>query len=268
MNVMPSPVDNQKPRRGQLADLSALADGTLEPGRRTAVEASIAASPELTALYEQERRAVRALHRARQTDRAPAALRARIDAQRPRASSRARRRVTYAGGLAAALAVIVLALVLVLPSGTPGAPSLGQAAALAGLGPAAPAPAPDSKTPSLKLERNVGNLYFPNWAKRFGWRAVGQRVDRINGRLAVTVYYKWRRAIVAYTIVAAPALDQPSARVTRVNGTDLRTLRLGGRLVVTWHRAGHTCVLSGVSVPARDLQHLAAWKAPGLVRSS
>jgi anti-sigma factor RsiW len=265
---MATPADNPQPRRGEFADLSALADGTLEPARRTAVQARIAASTELTALYEQERRAVSALHQARQTDRAPAALRARIDAQRPRGTSRARRRVSYGGGLAAALAVIVLALVLVLPSGTPGAPSLGQAAALAGLGAAAPAPAPDSGAPSVTLERNVGSLYFPNWAKRFGWRAIGQRVDHINGRLAVTVYYKWHRAIVAYTIVAAPALDQPSARVTRVNGTELRTLRLGGRLVVTWRRAGHTCVLSGVSVPARDLQHLAAWKAPGLVRST
>jgi len=265
---MDLPAETPKPRRGEHAELSALADGTLDPDRRTAVEARIAASPELTALYEQERRAVRVLHRARQTDRAPAALRARIEAQRPRASSRARRRVGYGGGLAAALAVIVLALVLVLPSGTPGAPSLGQAAALAGLGAAAPAPAPDSEAPAVKLERNVGNLYFPNWARRFGWHAVGQRVDHINGRVAVTVYYKWRRAIVAYTIVAAPALDQPSARVTRVNGTDLRTLRLGGRLVVTWRRAGHTCVLSGVSVSASDLQHLAAWKAPGLVSST
>jgi anti-sigma factor RsiW len=265
---MASPADNPRPRRRQLAELSALADGTLEPARRTEAKARIAASPELTALYEQERRAVRALHQARQTDRAPAALRARIEALRPRARSRVSRRVSYGGGLAAALAAVLLALVLVLPSGSPEAPSLGQAAALAGLGAAAPAPAPDSGAPSVKLERNVGNLYFPNWASRFGWRAVGQRVDHINGRLAVTVYYKWRQALLAYTIVAKPALGQPGARVTRVKGTDLQTLRVGGRLVVTWRRAGHTCVLSAVSVPESELQHLAAWEVPGLVLGS
>jgi anti-sigma factor RsiW len=262
------PADNPQPRRRELADLSALADGTLEPSRRNEVEARVAASPELTALYERERRIVKALHQARQTDRAPARLRARIEAQRPRARARARRRVSYAGGLAAALAAILLALVLVLPSGTPGAPSLGQAAALAGRGAAAAAPQADSGAPSVKLEQNVGHVYFPNWAARFGWRAVGQRVDHINGRLAVTVYYKRHHAILAYTIVAAPALQQPGARIIRVNGTDLQTLRVRGRLVVTWRRAGHTCVLSAVSVPVSDLQHLAAWKAPGLVGGS
>jgi anti-sigma factor RsiW len=265
---MALPADNPQPRRRELADLSALADGTLEPSRRRVVEARIAASPELTALYERERRMVTALHDARQTDRAPARLRARIEAQQPRARSRARRRVGYAGGLAAALAAILLALVLVLPSGTPGAPSLGQAAALARRGAAAAPPQADSGAPSVKLEENVGDVYFPNWAARFGWRAVGQRVDHINGRLAVTVYYKRHQTILAYTIIAAPVLQAPGAPVMRLNGTDLQTLRVGGRLVVTWRRAGHTCVLSAVSVPASDLQHLAAWKAPGLVRGS
>ncbi len=262
---MALPADSPQQRR---ADLSALADGTLDPSRRAEVEARIAASPELTALYERERRVVRALHQARQTDRAPAGLRARIEAQRPRARSRARRRVGYAGGLAGALAAILLALVLILPSGTPGAPSLGQAAALAVRGAASPPPQADSGAPSVKLEEQVGNVYFPNWGAKFGWHAVGRRVDHINGRLAVTVYYKRGQATLAYTIVAAPALQQPAAKVTRLHGTDLRTLRVGGRLVVTWRRAGHTCVLSTVSVPASKLQHLAAWKAPDLVGQS
>ena len=49
---MGSPVDDSK-----LAELSALADGTLEPARRAEVKAQIAASPERHALYERERRA-------------------------------------------------------------------------------------------------------------------------------------------------------------------------------------------------------------------
>jgi hypothetical protein len=46
-----------------------------------------------------------------------------------------------------------------------------------------------------------------------------------------------------------------------LNGVELRTLKLGGRVVVTWRRAGHTCVLSGASVPPGELQQLAAWQA-------
>jgi anti-sigma factor RsiW len=265
---MADPADKPELSHRQLAELSALADGTLDVARRSEVQARIAASPELSALYERERRVVQALHHARETDRAPAALRARIEAQRPRAASPRRRRLGYAGALAVSLAVLALALVLVLPTGTPGAPSLGQAAALASRGTASAPPAPDDSAPSVKLERNVGQVYFPNWATRFGWRAVGQRVDHINGRLAVTVYYQRHQALVAYTIVAAPALDQPAGQVSRVNDTALVTLRLGGRMVVTWRRDGHTCVLSGLGVPASDLQHLAAWRAPALERAA
>ncbi|MBV9837195.1 MAG: hypothetical protein JO156_03685 [Solirubrobacterales bacterium] len=261
---MPANHENPDIPTRELAELSALADGTLDPDRRPQVEARIAASPELTALLERERRAVQALHQARAEVRAPAGLRSRIEAQRPSRRVLQRRRFGYAGSLAGALAAAVLALVLVLPGGTPGAPSVGQAASLATLGPSAPPPAPDPGAPRVKLGRNVEDVYFPNWAQRFGWRPVGERTDRLRGRLAVTIYYDWRSAQIAYTIVAAPALTQPAAPVTNLSGTELRTLGLGGRLVVTWRRAGHTCVLSGASVPASELQRLAAWKAPGL----
>src|ERR1700751_4899847 len=117
---MASPTEHDKPTTTELADLSALADGTLDPARRAAVEAHIAASPELSALYARERRVVAVLHQARETERAPASLRARIEASRPAQRTLARRRIGYAAGLAGALAAIALALVLVLPSGAPG----------------------------------------------------------------------------------------------------------------------------------------------------
>jgi anti-sigma factor RsiW len=252
----------------ELSELSALADGSLAPGRRDAVIARVEASPELTALYERERRAV-ALLRTTHTDRAPAALRERIERQRAghRRARRvpiASRRIAYGGALAGALAAIVLALVLILPAGTPGAPSVSEAAALATRGAVAPAPVPDTSAPSVKLGQSVGSVYFPDWTSSFGWRATGQRSDHINGRLADTVYYRWHGKTLAYTIVAAPALASPSARTTRLNGTELRTLRLGGRLVVTWRRDNHTCVLSSsAGIPASVLQKLAAWTAPG-----
>jgi anti-sigma factor RsiW len=265
---MGSTADNETGRpsmgRRELAELSALADGTLPAARRPEVEARIAASGELQALYENERR-ITELLRAGRAVRAPASLRSRIEADRARLA-KPRRRLVYGGGLAGALAAVVLAVVLVSPAGTPGAPSVSQAAALASRGASAPAPKPDPRTPG-KLERNVEEIYFPDWASSFHWRAVGQRVDHIEGRLARTVYYDWKGKRIAYTIVAAPPLRQPSGQVRQLNGTELRTLTVEGRLVVTWRRAGHSCVLSGAGVPAESLQRLAAWTAPGLEKS-
>jgi hypothetical protein len=245
----------------QLAELSALADGSLAADRRAAVREQIAASPELSELYERERQVVEMLHEARASARAPASLRSAIAASRPPARVRAQRRIVFGGAFAGALAVVALALVLVLPAGTPGAPSISDAAALAVRGIAAPAPVPDPTAPDAKLGDKLGDIYFPNWKRSFGWRAVGQRSDHIGGRLALTVYYGGHGHRVAYTIVDAPALAQPAATLTRLHGGEYRTLMVGGRLVVTWQRENHTCVLSGHGVPASVLRRLAAWKA-------
>jgi Putative zinc-finger len=259
---MASGTERSEPTTTELADLSALADGTLDPARRAGVEAHISASPELSALYERERRVVSALHQARESVRAPAALRARIDASRPGKRTVARRRVAYAGAVAGALAAVALAVVLALPSGTPGSPSVSDAAALAVRGPVQAAPVPDPTNPGARLRQNVGDVYFPNWTKSFHWRAAGARTDKLDGRKAVTVYYDWKGERVAYTIVGAPALAQPAAHQTWLNGTELRTLTDDGRLVVTWRRDGSTCVLSARGVKAAELQKLAAWKVP------
>lgn len=257
--------EESKLNREQLAELSALADGTLDPERRPQVEAAIAASPELQALYERERRMVEIVHHTAVTDRAPATLRARIDAARPSRRQLARRRTAYGGALAGALAAGALALALALPAGTPGSPSVSQAAALAMRGPSLPAPALDPRVPHVKLAQSVDEVYFPNLSLSLGWSAIGQRSDRLGGRAARTVYYQADGRRIAYTIVGLPALTQPSARVANVNGVELRTLVVGGRTVVTWRRAGHTCVLSGKGVTASALEQLASWKASGLV---
>ncbi len=244
-----------------MADVSALADGTLDPARRDEVHAWIASSPDLTARYERERRVAEFLAAAR-TERAPASLRARIEASRPSARVQTRRRVVFGGSLVGALAVIALALALILPAGTPGAPSVSQAAALGQLGPLGPAPGPAPGDPGVQLGKSLGDLYFPDWAHSFGSRPIGQRTDTINGREAVTVYYEWHHLRIAYTIVAAPALPVPPAKMSVLHGTALRTLKIDGRLVVTWERDNHTCVLSGAGVPISKLQKLAAWRAP------
>ncbi len=259
---MGSRAEHTQPTTAELAELSALADGTLDPARHAEVEARIQASPELTALYERERQVVDALHQARATERAPARLRARIDASRPSRGTAARRRFAYAGATAGALAAIVLALVLALPSGTPGGPSVSDAAALAARGPTQAAPVPDPANPAARLHQRLGDVYFPNWTTRFGWKAVGARFDNLGGHPTVTVYYRLRDVTIAYTIVDSPPLGQPSAKAINWGGTALRTVEVNGRLVVTWRRAGDTCVLSGTGVTAAELQKLAAWKVP------
>jgi hypothetical protein len=192
---------------------------------------------------------------ARARDRAPASLRARIE--RERAAARpVRRRGLFAVGLAGALAAAALALALVLPAGTPGAPSVSDAAAL-GFRPALePAPAIErTPTGGTRLAAQVGPIFFPNYD---GWRAVGMRRDRLGGRSAVTVYYQRGAVLVAYTIVGAPALAEPHAPVVKAGWLTVRRQHLSGREVVTWREAGDTCVLSSRQLDAVALARLAA----------
>lgn len=249
--------------RAQLADLSALADGTVDPRRRHAVEAWIARSPEARRVYDRERRAVELLHSAR-VERAPSGLRARVNAQRARQKPSRSRRVWLEGGIAGTVGAVALLAAFALIGGTSASPSVAQAAQLALRGPSLAAPAPDPTAPRTKLAPRLQDVYFPNWSTTLRWRPIGQRQDRLAGRPALTVYYQRGSNVVAYTIVGAPALSEPAARVTRLDGFELRTLSAAGRTVVTWRRAGHTCVLSGSRTPRAALQRLAAWRAPGL----
>ncbi len=210
---------------------------------------------------EPEQRVATALQRAAAIEHAPERLRARIEADRPRAAAVARRRTAlYGGTFVSALAVVLLLVVLVLPAGTPGGPSVSEAAALAARGATSSAPGPDPRSPWTRLEQNVGSVYFPSWADpRLGWAAVGQRSDQLRGRHAVTVYYQGHGTQIAYTIISGPGLLQPKAPVISKGAQRMRTISVNGRLVVTWRRANHTCVLSGMGVTADTLERLAAW---------
>jgi hypothetical protein len=251
--------EEQYPSPTQLTDLSALADGSLDPSRRRAVEQWIAGSPHLRTLYERERTAVEVLQHAA-TERAPARLRMDVGSQRVSRAARARWKPGY-GALAGALAAAALALALLLPGGTPGSPSVSQAAQLALRGPSGPGPAVDPSDPRMVLAQRIQGLYFPNWSPTLGWQPVGVRSDRLGGRPAVTVYYQRGAMSVAYTILGTPALARPSVPLTHLGGFALQTLNLRGRTVVTWRRAGHTCVISASGVPTRVLEKLADWPA-------
>ena len=91
----------------EIAELAALADGTLAPDRRAALEAQVAASPELADRLAEQRRALALAQSAASEVEAPAALRARVEAHRPARRVRAPRRLVLIGATAAAAVVAV-----------------------------------------------------------------------------------------------------------------------------------------------------------------
>ena len=205
-----------------------------------------------------DRQIVAVLAAARERDRAPASLRARIEHDRA-ARRRVRVRPAYGVALAGALAAIAALLALALPSGTPGSPTIAQAAALSLRGPAGPAPAVTHQVAGTRLGESVDEVYFPDWTATIGWKAVGERTDTLAGRRAVTVYYSRGGQQVAYTIVATPPLPEPHAQPMTAGSLTVRVLESGGRTVVTWRQSGDTCLLIAHGVSAAVLAKLAAW---------
>jgi hypothetical protein len=193
--------------------------------------------------------------------RAPLGLRERIEAERSKARS-GRRTWVFGGSFAAAAAAVLLAVVLA--GGGAGGPSVAQAAELAMLGPAAPAPAVDSAHPGL-LKRSVGGVSYPSWKGEFPWHASGARQDKLHGRRAVTVFYdNPARVRIGYTIVDGEPLDEPSGPGLRQGSERYVVVKRGERTIVTWRRGGHTCVLSApASVPSAKLLALASWSGTG-----
>jgi anti-sigma factor RsiW len=245
------------------AELTAYVDGRLDAQEREAVEARLSASPERAALVARHRRALQLVEDA--AEPAPLGLRTSVQAQYERAAHRPRRRPALIAGAAAALAAAALIVAFILPRGTPGAPTVSEAARLGVRPPTAAAPAIDPARPTL-LRQALEGVPFPNWLAKFGWRAVGVRADRLNGRRVVTVYYRKAARELSYSIVGGQALAQPPRALTAIReGTLLRTIRVDGRLVVTWRRGGRTCVLSSRTAPRLVMLKLAGWKGKGTV---
>jgi hypothetical protein len=97
----------------EVAELAALADGSLAPERRAALEAQVAASPELAARLAEQKRAIALARSAAEDTEAPAGLRASIEAQRHERRRPAPRRLVAVGASATAVvAAAVLAVVL------------------------------------------------------------------------------------------------------------------------------------------------------------
>ncbi len=104
----------------ELDELAALADGSLAPERRAALEVRVAEDSELADRLREQQRAVALAHSAAAEVEAPAALRARIEAQRRSRQARMPRRLVLVGATAAAAVAAAAALVVVVGSGTSG----------------------------------------------------------------------------------------------------------------------------------------------------
>jgi hypothetical protein len=95
----------------EIIELAALADGSLAPERRAALEARVAASSELADRLAEQERAVALARSAAAEVEAPAALRARVGTQRRARRARRPRRLVLAGAAAtAATAVAAVAI--------------------------------------------------------------------------------------------------------------------------------------------------------------
>jgi hypothetical protein len=241
-------------------DLARLADGSLDGYERAELESRLAASPTLRAAFERQLAGAAAL-RGLELE-APSDLRARVTTHREARRRSPRRKWAIGGPIAAAAAAALIAVVL-LPSGESG-PTVREAASLSRQ-PATAAVQGDPSSPKL-LAAAVEGVPFPNWSREFGWRAVGTRTDRLDDRLARTVFYRKGGKRIAYTIVSGDGIHAPAdSQPTRRNGVNLHAFRSGDRQAVTWWRDGRTCVLSASDVGDRTLVKLASWKGDGTV---
>lgn len=240
-------------------DAVALADGSLPASRQARVERAIAASPRLRASVDAQRRALTAIRQSG-LEGAPAALRARLELARdPRRRWRPGRPIAVSAA-ASVLAAAGLSTVLI-GGGGPGAPTVAAAATLGSRAQAVALHASRGAPPAVAV-----GIAYPNWSARFGLRALGMRRDRLDGRLATTVFYGNGRQRIAYTIVSGTPLRPGAVSHSTVwKGMPLETLSAGGRVTVSWVEQGHSCVLSATGTPASTLAGLASSEdAPSL----
>jgi hypothetical protein len=244
----------------QVTDLMALADGSLAPGRRAAVESWVAGSSDLEELVRRQRLSLAATGPLAEAP-VPESLRRAAEAAAPaRRPARHRRRWTIVGAATALAAVVAVFVVLSLGQ-SPVGPTVADAAQLTTL-PATSA-APSAVAGSGRLTASEQGLAFPDFSGSYGWRPVGLRHDTIAGRDATVVYYANGGRQVGYAIVASPVLAPPKDAVTTTRGgVEYQSFTYLGRSVVTWRRDGHTCVMVG-AVPPATLLDLASWSGAG-----
>jgi Anti-sigma-K factor rskA len=156
----------------EVAELAALADGSIAPERRAALEERVAASSELADRLVEQQRAVALARSAVAQVEAPAVLRARVEAQRrTRRGSRPGRLVLIGSTAATAVAALAIGLT-VFGSGT-SSERFRAALAPTELAPGATGDATLTKTSSgwrielnaTGLPRLAGGRFYEAWLK-------------------------------------------------------------------------------------------------------
>src|SRR5262249_37561935 len=107
------PPRSDEPEGSELEELAALADGSLAPDRRTALEARVAASPELADRLAEQRLAVAFARGAAESVEAPASLRAQIERDRATRRTQAPRRLVLIGAVATAAVAVAVGVAVV-----------------------------------------------------------------------------------------------------------------------------------------------------------
>jgi Anti-sigma-K factor rskA len=100
----------------EIAELAALADGSLAPERRGALEARVAVSSELADRLGEQRQALVLARSAAEGVEAPADLRTRVQAQRSARRMRIPQRPIVVGAAVAAVLAVAIGLVAIRPS--------------------------------------------------------------------------------------------------------------------------------------------------------
>jgi anti-sigma factor RsiW len=235
--------EDEKRRDRELAELAALADGSLPLERRKALEQRVEGSPRLQALLRSQQEALEAVRALDQ--RAPGHLHETISTIRPR-RHRARGALIAVG--ATGLAAMAILIGLVLPSSEPASPTLAQAAALAARAPAAG---------GLAGGERAWGLEYPDLKGEHGWNDAGSRTDRLGNRDARTVFYVKGGRRLAYTIISTGLVRvQRGTRTWIRKGRPWYSFDQDGRTVVAWEREGHMCVVSANGLRSRPLVEL------------
>jgi hypothetical protein len=154
-----------------MAELAALADGSLAPERRAALEARVATSSELADRLVEQQRAVALAGSAVNGVEAPAALRARIDAQRRVRRVRVPRRLVLIG--TPAIAALAVAIGVVVIGSGPSSERFHAALARTAQAPGARGEATLTKTTSgwrieldaTGLPRLAGGRFYEAWLR-------------------------------------------------------------------------------------------------------
>jgi len=162
------------PGREEPAELAALADGSLPPERRAALEAQIATSPELARRLDEQHRALTLVGDVTAHVAAPESLRTRVEAERrARQKPAVSRRIAFGGAAVAAAAVVCVAVAAVVLTSGSSAERLHTALGATSLSPGATGQATLTKTASgwrialhaTGLPRLENGRFYEGWLK-------------------------------------------------------------------------------------------------------